>query len=194
MQTALDQRMTVQDCDTELLKGIAAGDASALHALYAEYGQRLYAYAVRLTNDPLLADDVLQESLVAVWKGAGRFRGRGRVIAWLLGIVHNQACLALRRKSSLSLDESNQDLPSLEPLPDEQYSRHEQRRLVRDGLERLSLEHRTVLELVFYQGLSLKEVAEVCAIPVGTVKSRLSHAKAQLRGILNREGFHEEIA
>jgi RNA polymerase sigma-70 factor (ECF subfamily) len=192
MQIALDRTMSIQDQDTALLKRIAAGDASALHALYAEYGQRLYAYAHRLTNDPVLAEDVLQESLVAVWKGAGRYRGQGRVIAWLLGIVHNQARLAIRRKPLPSLDVSNEEPPSDNPLPDEDFSQQEQRQLVRDSLKLLSVEHRTVLELVFYQGLSLNEVAEVCATPVGTVKSRLNYAKAQLRGILNRAGLGPE--
>ena len=192
MQIALDRTMPIQDRDTALLKRIAGGDASALHALYAEYGQRLYAYACRLTNDPVLAEDVLQESLVAVWKGAGRYRGQGRVIAWLLGIVHNQARLAIRRKPLPSLDGSDEEPASKAPLPDEDFSRQEQRQFVLEGLRLLSPEHRTVLELVFYQGLSLNEVAQICAAPVGTVKSRLNYAKAQLRGILNRAGMGPE--
>jgi RNA polymerase sigma-70 factor (ECF subfamily) len=68
----------------------------------------------------------------------------------------------------------------------------EQSRLLRDGLQRLSLEHRTVLELVFYQGLSLDETARVCGCPVGTVKSRLSYAKNSLRGELSRAGLAAE--
>ena len=59
-------------------------------------------------------------------------------------------------------------------------------------MQQLSLEHRTVLELVFYQGLSLKEVVQVCDCPIGTVKSRLNYAKERLRGVLQRQGFEAE--
>ena len=64
----------------------------------------------------------------------------------------------------------------------------ERRKTLRAGLERLSLEHRTVLELVFYQGMTLKETAKVCQVPVGTVKSRLNYAKAALKGAVSRQG------
>ena len=75
---------------------------------------------------------------------------------------------------------------------EEQTALSEQRELLRAGLRGLSPEHRAVLELVFYQGLSLQEAAEVCGVPLGTVKSRLNYAKASLRGILKRAGFSAE--
>ncbi|RPJ47835.1 MAG: sigma-70 family RNA polymerase sigma factor, partial [Chloroflexi bacterium] len=83
-------------------------------------------------------------------------------------------------------DEMEASLPATGPLPEERVQLEEQTRRVQLGLQSLSAEHRAVLELVFYQGLSLKETAEVCGCPVGTVKSRLSYARRQLKDVLSR--------
>ena len=192
MDLVLSQSMPAVDSDRDLIRQVAAGNEDALRKLYDSYGQRLYAYALRITGDPAAAEEAVQESLVAVWRGAGRFRGEGRAIAWLLGIVHHKALNQVRGRVIDSLDSEPQDSPASDPLPDEQVAAREQRRLVQAGLEGLSLEHRLALELVFYQGLSLHEVAEVCGCPAGTVKSRLNYAKASLRGALSRAGISAE--
>ncbi len=184
--------MTGQDEEVQLIRRIVAGDTTALQALYAACGQRLYAYALRLTADPATAEEIVQDSLVAAWQSAGRFRGEGRAIAWLLGIVHHKSMDLLRRRTPASLDDETHDPPADTPLLDDQAAAAERRKLIRQGLDELSPEHRAVLELVFYQGLSLQETARVCGCPVGTVKSRLSYAKNALRGQLNRQGLTAE--
>ena len=83
LELLLARTSDTQDDDRQLLRRVAAGDEHALHKLYAVYGQRLYAFALRLTRDPQSAEEVLQESLIAVWQGASRFRGEGRAAAWL---------------------------------------------------------------------------------------------------------------
>jgi RNA polymerase sigma-70 factor (ECF subfamily) len=179
--------MTDLQQDIALLQRIAAKDEAALRELYAAYGQRLYAYALRLTNSPATAEDIVQDTLVIVCQSAGRFRGEGRVLTWLLGIVHHTAMKALRHVSQPISDEMEKSLPAPVDSPEERIQTKEQSQWVRRGLQSLSPEHRAVLELVFYQGLSLNEVAEVCDCPVGTVKSRLSYARKHLRGILSRQ-------
>ncbi len=188
----LDRSLHSEEKDIELVRRIATGDEAALRALYAAYGQRLFAYAVRLTRQSTAAEDVVQESLVAAWQSASRFRGQGRVIAWLLGIVHHKALNAIRRQSPALLEEEQEDLPDDRTTLDEHIQGQEQAELLRVGLESLSLKHRMVLELVFYQGLTLNEVAEVCGCPAGTVKSRLNYAKAYLRRVLEQAGFQAE--
>lgn len=186
-QESAAENMNDLQHDIALMQRIADKDESALQSLYAACGQRMYAYALRLTNDPALAEDVVQDTLVAIWRSAKKFRGDGRLIAWLLGIVHHTALKALRRKPALSLSpEMENTLPAHDPLPEETLSANEQTRLVRSALNQLSAEHRAVLELVFYQGMSLNEAAAVCNCPVGTVKSRLSYARKHLRGLLSR--------
>ena len=177
--------------DHSLVGRMAAGDEAAMHELYAAYGQRLYAYALRLTGDPARAEDAVQDALVAAWKSAHRFRGEGRVIAWLLGIVHHLALKSLRHLSQPLTDEIEETLRAGSPSPEQQIENAELAARLRNGLRALSPEHRSILELIFYQGLSLEEAAQVCRVPLGTVKSRLSYARRQLRGILSRQGMED---
>jgi len=180
------------DADVELLRRMAQGDEGAVQALYAQYGQRMLSFALRLVDDPAVAQDVVQDSLVAAWQQARRYRGEGRAIAWLLGIVRNKALNLRRRRKYPSLDALPEEPREEAALPDELADVGERERLLQNGLRRLSPQHRMVLELVFYQGLDLAETAAVCGCPVGTVKSRLNHARAALRGALNRDGIRQE--
>jgi RNA polymerase sigma-70 factor (ECF subfamily) len=177
--------------DLEWIRRIVAGEDLALRELYAAYGQRLYAYALRLSAEPALAEDVVQDALVVVWRTAAKFRGEGRVIAWLLGIVHHTALKALRHRSEPISDEVEENLPAPDPSLEERALSSEQAAWVRGGVQTLSPEHQAVLELVFYQGLSLEEVAKVCDCPPGTVKSRLSYARRHLRGVLSRQNVED---
>ncbi len=186
LRTRVPAQAAPVDQDVILLRRIAARDESALQELYSVYGQRMFAFAVRLTGDPAQADDVVQDALVAVWSSAGSFRGESRAAAWLMGIVHHTAVKALRRRGESLSGEMEENLPARNPLPEEQAQANEQSNWVREGLQKLSPEHRAVLELVFYQGMSLQETAQVCGCPLGTVKSRLNYARQQLRGLLSR--------
>ena len=183
---------TQPERDEVLVQTIASGEKCSLEILYQRHGKQMYAFALRLVGDPTTAEDVLQESLVAAWQGASRFRGEGRVIAWLLGIVRNKARRALRGRPIRSPDGEAQDSPDTGPTPDELTTRAERSRLLRTGLSQLSIKHRSVLELVFYHDLSLRETAQVLRCPVGTVKSRLSYAKKALGDVLRGAGVSME--
>lgn len=172
--------------DLDLIRRMQAGDDDAVRELYALYGQRLYAYALRLTNDPATAEDVTQNTLVTAWRTARTFRGEGRLIAWLLGIVHHTAMKAIRSNTNYIEEVAEENFSGDQPSPEEQAQVKDERRWVRQGMQSLSPEHRAVLELIFYQELSLNETAQVLNIPLGTVKSRLSYARDHLRGVLTR--------
>lgn len=186
------ESMNAEAPEMQLVRRMAANDPAALEELYALYGQRLYAYAVRLTGDPARAEDVVQDCLVAAWKAAGGFRGEGRVIAWLLSIVHHTALKSLRRPTYEISEIMEETLPAADAPLEEQAQRSQQAHRLREGMQNLSPEHRAVLELVFYQGMSMEECAQICRCPVGTVKSRLNYAKAALRGVLTRAGINGE--
>ena len=192
MEALEKNSQTTHAHDFTLVRQIASGNENALRALYAVYGQRLYAHALRLTRNPLTAEDAVQETLVAVWRDARRFRGDGRVIAWLLSIVHHKALNLIRGHSPIFEDADEIDVPADAPPLDEQLASCERAELIQTALERLSLKHRIVLDLVFYQGLSLNEAAQVCSCPVGTVKSRLNYAKSSLYRILSQQGLSAE--
>jgi RNA polymerase sigma-70 factor, ECF subfamily len=178
--------MTQPADDLDLIRRMQAGDDDAVRDLYAQYGQRLYAYALRLTDDPATAEDVTQTTLVTAWRTARNFRGEGCLIAWLLGIVHHTAMKAIRNRTNYLDEVAEETIRGDQPSPEEQAQVRDERRWVRQGIQNLSPEHRAVLELIFYQELSLNEVAQVLNIPLGTVKSRLSYARNHLRGVLTR--------
>ena len=178
--------MTQPVDDLDLIRRMQAGDDDAVRDLYTQYGQRLYAYALRLTDDPATAEDVTQNTLVTAWRTARTFRAEGRLIAWLLGIVHHTAMKAIRTRTNYLSDVAEETIREEQPSPEEQAQVKDERRWVRQGMQSLSPEHRAVLELIFYQDLSLNEVSQVLNIPIGTVKSRLSYARTHLRGMLAR--------
>lgn len=182
-QPAMKQQSTE---DLDIVRRMQAGDDDAVRNLYERHGQRLYAYALRLTNDPATAEDVTQNTLVTAWRTAHTFRGEGRLLAWLLGIVHHTALKALRNNPHYLEDVGAESISENQPSPEEQAQVKDEKHWVRKGIQSLSSDHRAVLELIFYQSLTLNEAAQVLNIPVGTVKSRLSYARNHLRSVLAR--------
>ena len=181
------------DESRERVVRMAEGDASAAAEIYELHGQRLYAYALRLTREAALAEDVMQEALLVAWRTAGRYRGESQVRTWLLGIVHHIALKALRRRPAPLPDEVAAGIRTEMPSPEQAAESSQTAACVRRAIDSLSLKHRMVLELVFYQGLTLEEAAEVCGCPAGTIKSRLAYAKESLRGALERAGIGLEV-
>lgn len=179
-----DIAMTERQSDTDLVARIAGGDAEALRLLYAAHGGRLYGFALRLTGCPQTAEDVLQDCLLEVWRSARRYRGKGPVPAWLFGIVHHKAIDRLRRRRVGRPAAEAESLPSADPPPEEATILAESRASLRRGLDGLPLDRRSAIELVFFQGLNLREAAAALGCPVGTVKSRLHKAKAELKRAL----------
>ncbi|MHB1133103.1 MAG: RNA polymerase sigma factor [Chloroflexota bacterium] len=192
MENVLAQPLGLVEPDALLVRRLAEGDEEALRSLHAVYGRRLFAYALRLTGDRALAEEVLQDSLLGAWRGAREFRGEGRVLAWLLSIVHRQALNATRRKQLPVAGPEAAEAASGDAGPEDLAAAGDRRRMLARALTELSPDHRTALSLVFFQGLGLAEVARVCDCPVGTVKSRLNHAKARLRQALGRAGLEAE--
>ena len=174
--------------DRQLVKQIADGEEQALAELYQRYCKPLYNYLLRLVHEPTVAEDLLQEVLVAVWQSAHRFKGHAKVTTWLYRITHNQAVSWLRQhRKETGLDE----LPNLAVGDDPATYAMEKWRAVqlRRALDRLSPRHRSVLELTFFLGFSYAEVAEIVGCPVGTVKSRMSHARRYLLDALAQMGI-----
>jgi RNA polymerase sigma-70 factor (ECF subfamily) len=173
--------------DQQLLRQIAGGDEQALAELYQRYGKPLYNYLLRLVHESTVAEDLLQEVLVAVWQGAHRFQGRAKVTTWLYRIAHNQAVSWLRQ---IQKEPGQTELGELTNGHDpvEQAMENWRAAQVRRALDQLSPRHRAVLELTFFHGFSYAEVAEIVGCPVGTVKSRMSHARRYLSEALQNMG------
>jgi RNA polymerase sigma-70 factor (ECF subfamily) len=173
------------DEDRLILERVASGDEGALEDLYDLHGKALFGYLFNLTRDRQLAEEVLQDTLVAVWRSAKTFRGRSSVKTWLFGIARRRTHEALRRrKLPLAPEEKLEALRDVELLPEENLLAAAGREELADHLAELSPVHREILDLIFFHELSYAETAEVLGVPMGTVKSRLSGAKRALRASL----------
>ena len=176
------------DDDRQLVKRIGAGDRQALSELYARYQRLLFNYLLQLTPDYGLAEELLQDTLVAVWKSACSFEGRSSVQTWLIGVARRQAHNTLRQHK-ISLVNESEGLAAVGPeLEDSTLASIARDELV-EAFKQLGAVHREVLVLTLVQELSYEETAAALNVPVGTVKSRLSNAKRLLRALLvTREG------
>ena len=172
------------DPDMMLVWAMAHGDEKALDELYARHGASLLVYLIGRMGDRQLAEDVLQEVMLAAWKGASRFRGESKVRTWLLAIARHRAINAQRghRLPCTRLDETiaTSDVGPLDALV-----RDVERDETRMALQELPPDQQETLELIFYHGLSGPEVAAIQGVAPGTVKSRLHRAKAALRKLLS---------
>lgn len=172
--------------DAQLIKRIARGDRQALSELYACYQRTLFAYLLQLTPDYGLAEELLQDTLVAVWKSARSFEGRSSVLTWLIGIARRQAHNTLRQRKLLTTGLTElEELPATEQEPEAFALASAARDELAHAFRHLAPVHREVLVLIFVQELSYQEAATVLEVPVGTVKSRLSNARRALRTLLD---------
>ena len=171
--------------DVGILSRIATGDRTALGELYAHYGASLLGYVRSLTPDQSLAEEIVQDTLVAVWSSAGRYGGKSTVKTWLIGIARRQAHNTLRRRGLPLADPAAlATLPAPDPTPEDVALAMADRAALAAALRCLAPAQREVLALIFGQELSYQEVANVLDIPIGTVRSRLNHAKRALRVLL----------
>jgi RNA polymerase sigma-70 factor, ECF subfamily len=172
-----------------LLERIAKRDESAFKQLYKAFSRKLFAYAVRQLNDAAAAEEIVSDTLYEIWLNPTRFRGDSQFSTWLIGIARNKTLMRLRsgraEPAREDVDELAEVIASDEPGALEQIAGREREHHVRHCLERLSSEHRECVHLVFYEGMSLGEVAQVQACPEGTVKTRMFHARQKLRNCLS---------
>jgi RNA polymerase sigma-70 factor (ECF subfamily) len=177
---------SLRDLD-ELIEAARRGDRAALNRLLSDARPRLLAVALRVVRDRDEAEDVVQEALVKVCRSLARFEGRSSFSTWLHRIVVNAALDRLRRQGARREKVADDDERTLEPVekideqtPERVVSRRETGAVVRGALARLSPVHREVLELREFEGESYRDVARLVRCPVGTVMSRLHHARHKL--------------
>ncbi len=173
------------DPDAPLIRAIAGGDVRALNELYARHGANILSYLSSFLNDRQLAEEVLQDVMMAVWNHAGQFRGDSKVRTLLLTIARNRAINTRRRAAPhlVQFDDAL-EVDAGDTTPLERVERKRRSEMMREALNRLPPAYQEILLLVFYHQLSGVEVAEVLGISTGTVKSRLHRAKELLRRVL----------
>jgi RNA polymerase sigma-70 factor (ECF subfamily) len=163
-----------------------AGDPEAWSALFRRYQLPLYVYVFELVRDEQASLDIVQEAFIAAARHIGSLREEAKFGGWLFGIAH-QKCGQLWRgqnRAAALREEIGESAPDLDEGPDELLIRREQEEEFMKLVNELPAPQRSVLLLRFVEDFSLEQIAEITEAPLGTVKSRLHHAKRALRKIL----------
>jgi RNA polymerase sigma-70 factor (ECF subfamily) len=171
--------------DASLVGRIAHGDEAAMRALFVRHQVRVYRFMLRLLGNEALAEDLTSEVFLDVWRrAAARFEGRASVSTWLLAIARYKA-LASGRRSDTQLDETAlDDLADLADGPEEAVQKKDRSATLRQCLAALSVEHREIVDLVYYHEKSVEEAATILDIPANTVKTRMFYARKRLARLL----------
>jgi RNA polymerase sigma-70 factor, ECF subfamily len=171
--------------DEALINRIAGGDQLAMRTLYARHRIPIYRWLMRIVRDETVAEDLLSDVFLDVWRQAASFKGRASVSTWLLAIARYKALSARRARVDAELDERVESTVA-DPADDPEATLQKKNRseILRNSLARLSPEHSEVIELVYYHGKSVKEVAEIVGVGEATVKTRMFYARRKLASLV----------
>jgi len=180
---------TPAELDAALIREIASGNQLAMRTLFMRHQVRVYHFILRFLRDRTLAEDVVSEVFLDVWRRAGRFEARSTVSTWLLSIARHKALTALRPQTFEQLDDQTaREIADPALDPEAEINEREQGAGFRRCLAALSAEHGAIIDLVYYQGKSIKETADVLGIPLNTVKTRMFYARKRLAILLEAAG------
>jgi RNA polymerase sigma-70 factor (ECF subfamily) len=163
--------------DEELISLVGEGDAEAFALLYDRHSRAAYSLAYRMMGEKQAAEDLLQDALLKVWRGAGSYRAeRGSARTWILSIVHNRGIDQLRSLASRRRTQERVEASAPRVQPSEAFTqawRNTQREQVREALGALPAEQLKILELAYFSGYTHVEISELLGVPLGTVKGRM---------------------
>lgn len=177
----MNERDLQETSDSELIDLVAAGDLIALRVLYDRHVGWLVVRLTRRCSDRAVVDEVVQDTFLAVWRSASRFRGDGPVAAWIWGIGVRRLVERFRRRP---LPPWIRQGPGSEPSAEELVLLGLEHGDAAGAMERLSPELRAVLRATIFDGLTTREAALLLGIPAGTVKSRMARARREMREAL----------
>jgi RNA polymerase sigma-70 factor, ECF subfamily len=172
--------------DEELMQLVYRSDASAFEVVYDRHADAAFSLAYRMCAQRALAEDVVQEAFLSLWRSRARYdRARGSVRTWVLGIVHNRAIDALRRRTvrdrGLVTEDGIEERLVAPGRTDAEFARREEAREIRDALGQLPDEQSRVIELAYFGGMTHTQIALMLDTPVGTVKGRMRLGLAKMR-------------
>jgi len=177
---------TGQD-DARLIARIVTGDRRAFEALYRLYHPRLSHFLIRMLRRPTVVEEVLNDTLLIVWNKAETYNGLSKVSTWIFAIAYRRALKALRRVDDPMEDTFAEYRESGEPGPEQLLGRSQVSVLLTEALTGLSHDHRMVVDLAYFHEMGYREIAEIMDCPVDTVKTRMYHARRNLRAALSGE-------
>jgi RNA polymerase sigma-70 factor (ECF subfamily) len=167
-----------------LLEKIRRGDRGAFEALYRAYHPRLTRFLLRLVRRPQLVEEALNDTLMVVWQRPDSFHGGSKLSTWIFAIAYRKAMKALGRFDDPREDPDGFERADEGPGPEDNSAGVLRRDLLARAMDELSPAHRAVVDLTYYHELDYNEIARILDCPVGTVKTRMFHARRQLRRIV----------
>lgn len=198
MHTMKDTEPPNELTDEALLNAIAGGAVWAMESLYERYSRILYSLAYRMVADHQVAEDLLQEAFLSVWRRATSYSPQmGAARSWLISILHHRTIDYLRRARRRStiqevlLEDTELDESTASPDVWDEAWRSVKSSHVRAALMKIPTEQRLVIELAYFQGWTHTEIAEGTQIPLGTVKARMRLGLSHLKQVLIRMGMDE---
>ena len=175
--------------ESELIAAVAAADKASFERLYSLYERRVFQYTLTLIKDTATAEEIVIDTMLAVWDGAARFNRSSRVSTWIFGIARHKAIDAVRRAGRggkrVAIEEAA-EVATADPGPDELAQQRAVRNTVGGAIQQLSHEHREVLQLAFFEDLPYEEIARLLSLPLNTVKTRVYYAKQKLKAEMER--------
>jgi RNA polymerase sigma-70 factor (ECF subfamily) len=173
--------------DETLIERIARRDQLAMRTLFARHQIRVYRFVLRLVRNEATAEDVVSDVFLDVWRQAGQFEARSAVSTWLLSMARFKALSAMRRRTTVELDaDMMANIPDPADDPEVTLQHKSDAEVLRRGLSQLSPAHIEVMDLVYYHGKAVAEVADILGIPEATVKTRMFYARKKLAALLQQ--------
>ena len=170
--------------EMQLVRRVANGDRRAFEDLYRRHHAPLTRFLAGLLGKPELVEEVLNATMMILWRSPDSFHGGSKLSTWLFTIAHRKALRARNRWDVPVEDPLRDERPSEEAGPHDQLDGAARRNVLLDALNALSRDHRTIVELTSFHDLGYKEIAEIVGCPVETVKSRMFYARRYLKTAL----------
>ena len=171
--------------EVALLRRVADGERQAFDVLYRSYYRRLHRFLEQMTHRPELVGEVLNDTMLVVWRKAGTFNHGSRVSTWIFAIAYRRALKALKRAPDPGVEVAlAEDTAQTDPSLEQVLIERDTSRTLRAALAALSADQRAVVELTYYHGYAYREIAHIVGCPVDTVKTRMFHARRRLRDLL----------
>ncbi|HEY0662357.1 MAG TPA: sigma-70 family RNA polymerase sigma factor [Lysobacter sp.] len=163
---------------------VAAEEMDAFESLYRLYHPRLTRFLMGMTRRPALVEEILDDTMLVVWRKAHTYHPQAKVSTWIFAIAYRQALKALRQVDDAVEFDAEAHAEACAG-PDAELQQSELRVRLDLALAALSAEHRAVIELTYYLGYACREIAQIMGCPVDTVKTRMFYARRRLKTLLD---------
>jgi len=177
--------MSIDKSEDNLLECVSYGDRAAMKTVYDRYSEPICGFVTNWLADPSEAADIMHETMLEVWRSADRFSGRSSVKTWIFAIARNKAIDRNRKGARVTVQNADPDISDDAPDPHAVTVAFQDAKKVRACIEKLSPAHRSVIHLAFFEDLTYREIAVAEGTPIGTIKTRMMHAKALLMRCLS---------